>query len=254
MTNVVFGYTSVTVGALYLVLAGQVIRELRDERDPLGFGFIAAFTTCALHHLLHAHHLLISEVAADVPEGLSMVASTIPAAVYVRLRFNAAVGRPADHEVDGLSTGVLGALIGAVAVSGGFVVWVLTRSAARSEPLDGWALWPGLLMFAAYLVVAWLLGITQVQRYRTEGVISTSAVAFTGIFFTCAISHYAYAFGRSEADWHMAAADSAGVVGAWTFAAIVVWLRRSHHRRYASLVGGARVRDTRVTPPWVTAR
>ena len=92
MSNIVFGYTSATVGALYLVLAAQVLAELRTNRGALAFGFIGAFTTCALHHLFHAHHLLISEVAADVPEGLAMIASTLPAAAYVRLRFNAAIG------------------------------------------------------------------------------------------------------------------------------------------------------------------
>ena len=138
-------------------------------------------------------------------------------------------------------------------MSGGFVAWVLVRSAARAGSLDPWALWPGLVMFFAYLTVAWLLALTQVQRYRTEGVISTSGVAFTAIFFTCSLSHYAYAFGRTDADWHMAAADSVGVAGALTFVTIVVWLRRAHHRRYASLVGGARVRDTKVVPPWVAA-
>ena len=253
MSNLVFGYTSVTVGALYLVLTAQVLRELRQAGGPLAFGFIGAFTTCALHHLFHAHHLLGSDVAADLPEGLAMMASIVPASVYVRFRFNALVGRPADHEIDSFSTPALNAMVVSVAVSGGFLVWVAMRSVGRTEPLDGWAFWPGIIMFAAYLAVAWLLALTQVQRHRTEGVVSSSAVTFTAVFFTCSLSHYAYALGRTEADWHMAAADTLGVFGALGFVTIVVRLRRTHHRRYASLVGGARIRETKIVPPWVTA-
>ena len=178
MSNLVFGYTSVTVGALYLVLTAQVLRELRQAGGPLAFGFIGAFTTCALHHLFHAHHLLGSDVAADLPEGLAMMASIVPASVYVRFRFNALVGRPADHEIDSFSTPALNAMVVSVAVSGGFLVWVAMRSVGRTEPLDGWAFWPGIIMFAAYLAVAWLLALTQVQRHRTEGVVSVGRYVF----------------------------------------------------------------------------
>ena len=254
MTNYLFGYTSVAVGAVYLVLATQVMREIRSSRGPLGVGFIAAFTTCAAHHLLHANHLLGGTVTADLPEGVAMVASLIPASVYLRLRFNAAVGRPADQELDGLPASAAAAIVAAIALSGGFLVWVAMRAAARPVALDAWALWPGLAMFGAYLTVSWLLALNQVQRFRAEGAISTSAVAFTALFFTCSLAHYAYAFGRTETDWHIAVGDTVGVIGAVTLVSIVVWLRRAHHRRYASTVGGARIREARITPPWAPTR
>lgn len=253
MSSYLFGSTSVTVGALYLVLAAQVLREIRSSPGPLAMGFLAAFTTCALHHLLHAHHLLGAHVAADLPEGVAMIGSTFPAAIYLRLRFNALVGRPADQELDGLSPEAVAIIVVSIAASGGFMVWVLTRAAGRFSELDGWAVGPGLAMFGAYLAVSWILAIAQVRRFRTDGVVSTSAIAFTAMFFTCSLSHYAYAFGQVSTDWHMAVGDTIGVAGAFSLLGIVAGLRRANHRRYASTVGGARVRDTRVTPPWVAA-
>lgn len=253
MTNFIFGYTSVTVGALYLVLATWVLREIRSSRGPLAIGFIAAFTTCAIHHLLHAHHLLGGYVEADLAEGLSMIGSMIPSALYLRFRFNAAIGRPADQELDGVSSRAIGLLVASIAASGGFMVWVVTRAAGRFGELDAWALGPGLATFTAFLAVSWILAMAQVRRFRTDGVVSASAIAFTALFFTCSLSHFAYAFGRVETDWHMAVGDAAGVVGSASLLTIVAGLRRANHRRYASTVGGARVRDTRVTPPWVSA-
>lgn len=186
----------------------------------------------------------------STPTSLRVCRCSSRAGFYVRLRFNALVGRPVDVELDGLPPAAITLFVATVSASGGFLVWVAMRASDRVLPPDPWALWPGLAIFAAYLSVAGMLATTQVKRLRTEGVLSTSAVAFTAIFYTCAISHYAYALGHVKTDWHMAIADTLGVVGAIAFAAIVYRLRRTHHRRYASTVGGSRIRTPQRQPPW----
>lgn len=238
---------NLVIGVVYTSYGLLTLRELALQRHSralshFGVAWVAMAFTCGPHHLDHGVHLLAgrSATALELPALLMGVG---PGVAWFLLRLEALAGGRGDREIAGTPSW-LRALVVATAV--GLVAagaWIVVVGA----PVMGREVLalPNVLLVALYLVIAWELLRGQWSNHAGAGAWSTSGIALTMVFATCALMHAAYvaqaAQGTFAVDPHGLAIDWVGVPAAVYF----LWVVR---RIRAGTLGGIVLRPIPARP------
>ncbi len=214
--NLLIGTAYSGLGLLSLWAALSQYRYRGLSRFGLGFTLMAA--SCGPHHLVHGWCVLQGGVATT-PMLLITLAGLPAGVIFCLLRIEAMAGGRGDRTVLAGPHGLV-----ALATTCIVLASMLASQALAARPLPGSAMCTifGLkvattarggadftsLVFltniaaaAAYVMVGWYLGVTQVRRYVAQRQWSLSGLALTGVFPTCAFMHiiHALSFGAHSA-------------------------------------------------------
>jgi hypothetical protein len=188
-----------------------------------GAAWLAMAFTCGPHHLEHGLHQVFAGRAGE-PFELFAVLAGVPAGVtWFLLRIEALRGGPGDRPIAGTPRWLRYAPAAAAAYVLVIVVTVpvVLRHGVRFDP----RVTPSLLLVGLYTMVGYYLLRTQLHRHRAVGGWSTSGVALTAVFPTCAAMHLAwlaYAMaGTYDIDWHLLTVDWLSVPAAVYFLWVV---------------------------------
>jgi hypothetical protein len=188
-----------------------------------GAAWLAMAFTCGPHHLEHGTHQLLAGRAGSSLELLAIVAGAPAGVVWFLLRVEALRGGRGDRPIAGTPRWVralpwLGAAYLAALVAG---VLVVVRDGLVFDP----RLTPSVLLIGLYTMVGYYLLRAQLVRHRTEGGWSTSGVALTAVFPTCALMHLTWlvyaGVGSYDVDWHLLTIDWLSVPAAVYFLWVV---------------------------------
>lgn len=214
--------TGLAYTALGLLVLGETLYlwQIRG-RSWMGLALAGMALSCGPHHMIHGYHLWHG---AD--GGLPLVASTIaalPASVaIVYLRIEALLGRRGDRFITGTPWWLALGPVVFLVTFGALIGWTVgdRDSIGRAAPatrhtghtpgitaltLPETVFDPLSLQFLtnvysaiAYAIVGGLFAGTQVRRRPVAGGWSMSGCAFSALFATCALTHFAFAFTASN--------------------------------------------------------
>jgi hypothetical protein len=228
-----------------LMTAVDLKRGWRTEGfSHFGAAWLAMAFTCGPHHLEHGLHQLAGRPGQPL-ELFALLAGAPAGVTWFLLRIEAMLGGRGDRPITGTPRWLrlapaLGAVYVAAVVAG---IAVVLRNGATFDPRAT----PSLLLVGLYTMVGWYLLRTQLHRHRTVGGWSTSGVALTAVFPTCAVMHLSmltYASAGSFAlDWHLLTVDWLSVPAAvyflWVVRALALGTLHDWNR---TAVAGAGVR------------
>lgn len=232
--TVLVGLLNIGLGMVYTSYGIMTAIDLKRGWRSSGFShfgvawLVMAFT-CGPHHLEHGLHQLAAGRAGASLELFALLAGAPAGVTWFVLRIEAVRGGPGDRPLRGTPRLLrlaphLTAFYVAVVVAGIAVV------AGRGGFAFDQRLTPNLLLVGLYTMVGYYLFRTQVHRHRTQGGWSTSGVALTAVFPTCAVMHLSWlvyaAAGTYDVDWHLLAIDWLSVPAAVYFLWVVRALAR----------------------------
>lgn len=193
-----------------------------------GAAWLAMAFTCGPHHLEHGLHQAFAGRPGE-PLELFAIAAGAPAGVtWFLLRVEALLGGQGDRPMKTTPwwlrfTPLITATYVAIIVAGAAV---LLRHGGTINPRAV----PSLLLVGLYTMVGYYLLRTQLHRHRTVGGWSTSGVALTAVFPTCAVMHLSWlvyaSIGTYDIDWHLLTIDWLSVPAAVYFLWVVRALAR----------------------------
>jgi hypothetical protein len=187
-----------------------------------GAAWLAMAFTCGPHHLEHGLHQLAGRPGGSL-ELFALVAGAPAGVTWFLLRIEAMQGGRGDRPLSGTPgwlrlAPLLTATYVAVVVAG---VAVVARHGGTFDPRGT----PSVLLVGLYTMVGYYLLRTQLHRHRTVGGWSTSGVALTAVFPTCAVMHLSWlayaATGTYDIDWHLLTIDWLSVPAAVYFLWVV---------------------------------
>jgi hypothetical protein len=179
--------TGLAYTALALVTASELVRHRERGFSHFGLAFFVMACTCGPHHLVHAVRHLAGGEPAHGPHVVALALGVLPAAVFIGLRIEAALGGRGDRLIARTPLW-LHALPLLMAATAGATLWAGIEHASRMG-VDLRALVPNVLLFGSYSLVGFFTARTQVARRPLLGGWSLSGIAMSGVFFTCAGSH-----------------------------------------------------------------
>jgi hypothetical protein len=199
-----------------------------DGFSHFGAAWLVMAFTCGPHHLEHGLHQLAAGRAGSSLELFALLAGAPAGVTWFLLRIEATLGGDGDRPISGtprwlrLAPALTAAYV-AVVVAG---IAVVTSAGASFDR----RLSPNVLLVGLYTMVGYYLLRTQLHRHRTVGGWSTSGVALTAVFPTCAVMHLAWlayaSVGTYDVDWHLLAIDWLSVPAAVYFLWVVRALAR----------------------------
>lgn len=221
--NIALAIATLATGVAYSALGALVFGEslyLRRSRGLswVGMAITAMAVSCGPHHLAHGYHVLQGHDA-----GLPLVVTTfvaLPAGItIVYLRIEALFGRRGDRFVTGTPWWLALGPVVFLVTFGALIGWTVgdrdsigsaeqasrpaghTGHAVAALALPDTAFDPVSVQFLtntyaaiAYAIVGGLFARTQLRRRPVAGGWSLSGCALAGLFSTCALTHFAYAF------------------------------------------------------------
>lgn len=202
--NLLVGLAYVTLGLLSAWEVASQYRIRGISRFGLGFSLMAA--SCGPHHLVHAWCVL--QGGAVTAPMLAVTLTGLPAGiVFCWLRAEAMLNGRGDRTlvINGpvMAAAVITCLLAVSSLAG----WVMASpppvylDVCTSVGIQPWfaetvaEVGPSLVMFAnlwaaaAYAMVGWYLGDTQIRRYVSTRSWSLSGLALTAVFPSCAAMH-----------------------------------------------------------------
>ena len=226
--SVLVGLLNLGLGMVYTSYGVMTAIDMKRGWRSYGFShfgaaWLAMAFTCGPHHLEHGLHQLFVGRAGSGLELLAIVAGAPAGVTWFLLRVEAVLGGRGDRPIDGTPSWVrLAPYVGAVyvaALAGGIAVVV--RDGFVFDP----RMTPSVLLLVLYTMVGYYLMRTQMHRHRTEGGWSTSGIALTAVFPTCALMHLTWmvyaAAGTYDVDWHLLTIDWLSVPAAVYFLWVV---------------------------------
>lgn len=228
------GLLNIGLGMIYTSYGVMTAIDMKRGWRTLGFShfgaawLVMAFT-CGPHHLEHGlHQVFVGRSGASL-ELLALVAGAPAGVVWFLLRIEAVRGGRGDRSIHGTPAWVrvapvVGAVYVAALVAG---IAVVVRDGLVFDP----RMTPNVLLLGLYTMVGYYLLRAQLHRHRTEGGWSTSGVALTAVFPTCALMHLTWlvyaSVGTYDIDWHLLAIDWLSVPAAVYF----LWVVRAIAQR-----------------------
>ena len=237
------GLLNVALGMVYtsygIMTAIDMKRGWRsDGFSHFGAAWLVMAFTCGPHHLEHGLHQLFVGQAGRPLEMFALLAGAPAGVTWFLLRIEALRGGRGDRP---LGTAPLWlrlvpamSLVYVVVLAAG-TTYVMRHGATFDPRMTA-----SVLLVGLYVMVGYYLGRTQLHRYKTGDGWSTSGVALTAVFPTCAgmhLSWMAYAsVATYQVDWHLLTIDWLSVPAAVYFlwvvralarGALVDWNRRA---------------------------
>lgn len=226
--RLVIGLLNLGLGMVYTSYGLMTAIDLKRGWSRYGFShfgaaWLAMAFTCGPHHLEHGLHQLLAGRPGSSLELLALVAGAPAGVVWFLLRVEAVMGGRGDRAIAGTPAWVrlspwLGAVYVAALTAG---ILVVTRNGVVFDP----RMTPSVLLLGLYTMVGYYLMRTQLHRHRVEGGWSTSGVALTAVFPTCALMHLAWltyaSVGVYDVDWHLLTIDWLSVPAAVYFLWVV---------------------------------
>lgn len=222
------GFLNLGLGMVYTSYGIMTAIDLKRGWRTQGFShfgaaWLAMAFTCGPHHLEHGLHQVVAGRPGGSFELFAVLAGAPAGVTWFLLRVEAVLGGAGDRPIAGTPRWLRAAprlTIVYAAVIVAAVPFVL-RDGLRVDP----RVTPSLLLVGLYTMVGYYLLRTQLHRHRTVGGWSTSGVALTAVFPTCAVMHLAwvsYAMaGAYDVDWHLLAIDWLSVPAAVYFLWVV---------------------------------
>ena len=211
--NLLVGMAYVTLGLLSAWEAASQYRYRGLSRFGLGFSLMAA--SCGPHHLLHGWCVLQGGTVSTPM--LAVTLTGLPAGiVFCYLRAESMLSGRGDRTVAINSPVMGGAVITALIGVGLLAGWAMatppdinpficTTETIQSGLLGvGSSIGASLVLYsnlwaaAAYAMVGWYLGDTQIRRYVSTRSWSLSGLALTAVFPSCAAMHLILALTSSQ--------------------------------------------------------
>ena len=220
-------YLNLGLGTVYtsygLMTAVDLKRGWRTGGfSHFGAAWLAMAFTCGPHHLEHGLHQLAGRPGGGL-ELFAVVAGAPAGVTWFLLRIEAMTGGAGDRPLARAPwwlrlVPALSATYVAVVVAG---MAVVLRDGGTFDPRAT----PSLLLAGLYTMVGYYLLRTQLHRHRTVGGWSTSGVALTAVFPTCAVMHLAWlayaSVGTYGVEWHLLTIDWLSVPAAVYFLWVV---------------------------------
>jgi hypothetical protein len=244
----------VAVALAYLALAGLVGLELlrfgsRRGFSQFGTAFVLMAGAIGVHHLLEGIRAF-----GDAHVGSSLIVDALvlgllPAAVFVALRAELALGGRGDRFLVGTPW-----WLRVVPWAGTFAGGVLAAAVVDHVAHHGmalWKTWPSLVLTIAYTAAGMLVVRAQTARRGATGGFSVSGLALAAMFPTCAVMQATTA-ATGGVDVTVFLVDIATVPASAWFLLSTLRLHRSVLRDWnrRPLVG--RPRPTKRPSPWAT--
>lgn len=245
MTTVA-GALNLLLGAVYTsygVMTGiEMLRGRTRGFSHFGLAWMLMAFTCGPHHLVHGAYLVGgSDEAAWLD--LAVVLVGLPAGVtWFLLRLEAAWGGPGDRTFGGLplAVEVLPILAGVYGVA---LATAVTLVAVEHAEADA-RLVPNLALVGLYLAIAAVLTRTQLENHARFATWSTSGLALSIVFSTCAVMHGVWALYGASHRYHFHGPLLTVDILAVPAAAYFLWVVWSLYR--GSIVDWNAARDTQV--------
>ena len=225
LVNLALGLAYVFVGGLTVV---DLRRGLRSRGfSHFGLALIALTITCGPHHLVQAVHVGFEDQPARTLDLVAVVVGLPAGLVFLLLRVEAFAGGAGDRFIRGTPSWLALAPI-AAAVYLAALIAVVRGAGGPFELASGSV--PNVMLVVAYLAIAWVLLATQLANRSLTSGWSTSGLALTGVFATCAVMHAARVFYAATGDH---APDGHGIVVGWLSVAAAyyfLWVVRGMQR------------------------
>lgn len=232
--TLLIGLLNVGLGMVYTSYGIMTAIDMKRGWRSSGFShfgaawLVMAFT-CGPHHLEHGLHQLVANRPGASLELFALVAGAPAGVTWFVLRIEALRGgrgdRPLASAPRWLRLVPATSVAYVVALAAG-TAFVLTRDDATFDP----RMTPSVLLVGLYVMVGYYLLRTQLHRHRTVGGWSTSGVALTAVFPTCAGMHLAWlayaTVATYDVDWHLLTIDWLSVPAAVYFLWVVRALSR----------------------------
>jgi hypothetical protein len=226
------GFLNLGLGTVYtsygLMTAVDLKRGWKTEGfSHFGAAWLAMAFTCGPHHVEHGLHQLAGRPGGGLE--LFALAAGAPAGIaWFLLRVEAVTGGPGDRPLARAPLWLR--LVPALSAAYVIVVVVAIATVLRHGATVSPRATPSLLLAGLYAMVGYYLLRTQLHRHRTVGGWSTSGIALTAVFPTCAVMHLAWlayaSVGTYGYEWHLLTIDWLSVPAAVYFLWVVRALAR----------------------------
>jgi hypothetical protein len=252
--SLAIGWLSLAAALAYLALAGLVGMELlrfgsRRGFSQFGTAFVLMAGAIGVHHGLEGFKAFGDAGARPSLVVDALVIGLLPAAVFVALRAELAVGGRGDRFLAGTPW-----WLRAVPWAGTFAGGVLAAAVVDHVGRHGmalWKTWPSIVLTIAYAAAGLLFVRAQTARREATGGFSVSGLALAAMFPTCAVMQATTA-ATGGVDVTLFLVDVATVPASAWFLLSTLRLHRSVLRDWnrRPLVG--RPRPTKRPSPWAT--